>query len=185
MCGVGVSVQLVHCSDVSKLLQDLAEVSQPRFCELADQAEHGRTMAGPENAITAARSALTQSILAFAPTQRRAHVESAVLRVVYELTGAADAALTAETPLMEAGVDSLAATELSSRLRSLTGVALSPTIVFEEPTPRAIATHLITQAVGGAATTVSLSHVGGRCHAGCCCSSGRAMAWWMHRRGGT
>ena len=31
------------------------------------------------------------------------------------------------------------ATELSLRLRALTGVALSPTIVFEQPTPRAVA----------------------------------------------
>ena len=60
-----------------------------------------------------------------------------MLRVVRDLTGAPAAALTAETPLMEAGVDSLAATELSMRLRSLTGVALSPTLVFEQPTPRA------------------------------------------------
>ena len=62
-------------------------------------------------------------------------------RVVSELTGAPAASPTAETPLMEAGGDSLAATELSSRLRSLTGVALSPTIVFELPTPRAVAVH--------------------------------------------
>ena len=65
------------------------------------------------------------------------------MRVVRELTGAPAASLTPETPLMEAGVDSLAATELSSRLRSLTGVALSPTIVFEQPTPRAVAAHLL------------------------------------------
>ena len=48
-----------------------------------------------------------------------------MLGVVRELTGAPAASLTAETPLMEAGVDSLAATELSSRLRSLAGVVLS------------------------------------------------------------
>ena len=47
-----------------------------------------------------------------------------MLRVVRELTGSPASALSAETPLMEAGVDSLAATELSSRLRALTGVAL-------------------------------------------------------------
>ena len=46
---------------------------------------------------------------------------------------------------MEAGIDSLAATELSSRLRSLMGVALSPTLMFEHPTARAIAAHLIEQ----------------------------------------
>ena len=44
---------------------------------------------------------------------------------------------------MEAGVDSLAATELSSRLRALTGMQLSPTIVFEQPTARALRPHLV------------------------------------------
>ena len=51
-------------------------------------------------------------------------------------------------PLMEAGIDSLAATELSSRLRTLTGVPLSPTLVFEQPTARAISTHVLEHARG-------------------------------------
>ena len=55
--------------------------------------------------------------------------------------------MTASTPLMEAGIDSLAATELSSRLRAATGLALSPTLVFEQPTPRAIAAHVLEQLV--------------------------------------
>ena len=46
---------------------------------------------------------------------------------------------------MEAGIDSLAATALSSRLRSVTGVVLSPTLVFEQPTPRAVAAHIVEQ----------------------------------------
>ena len=44
---------------------------------------------------------------------------------------------------MEAGVDSLAATELSSSLRASTEIALSPTLLFEQPTARAIATHVV------------------------------------------
>ena len=75
--------------------------------------------------------------------QHMADLEAAVLRVVHELSGASGTSLSADMPLMEAGVDSLAATELSSRLRSLTGAALSPTLVFEQPTPRAIAKHLL------------------------------------------
>ena len=67
-----------------------------------------------------------------------------------ELTGAPVATLSAETPLMEAGVDSLAATELSLRVRVLTGEALSPTVVFELPTARAIAAHVAEQASGEA-----------------------------------
>ena len=77
-----------------------------------------------------------------------ADMEAAVMRIVRDLTGASTADLTAETPLMEAGVDSLAVTELSSRLRSLVGVALSPTMVFEQPTPRAVAAYLREQAAG-------------------------------------
>ena len=86
---------------------------------------------------------MVQRLLALEPAERRSHVEASVLRVVLELTGAASGAVGVETPLMEAGVDSLAATELSSRLRSLTGVALSSTVVFEHPSPRAIALHLL------------------------------------------
>ena len=86
------------------------------------------------------------------PAQSYAQVESLVLRVVCELAGATLASLMAETPLVDAGVDSLTATGLSSRLRSLTGVALSPTLVFEQPTPRAIAAHLLEQACPSPAT---------------------------------
>ena len=92
---------------------------------------------------------LAQSLAGVASSARHEHVETAVLRLVRDLTGADASAITAQTPLMEAGVDSLAATELSSRLRTLAGVALSPTIVFEHPTPRAVATHLL-DAHGGA-----------------------------------
>ena len=76
------------------------------------------------------------------PWQRLPHVEALVLRAVRELAGSEADAVSASTPLMEAGVDSLAATELSSRLREATGLALSPTLVFEQPTPRAIAEHV-------------------------------------------
>ena len=37
----------------------------------------------------------------------------------------------------------MAATELASRLRAYTGVALPPTLVFEQPTSRAISLHLL------------------------------------------
>ena len=49
------------------------------------------------------------------------------------------------------GSRSLAATELSARLRAETGLSLSPTLLFEQPTPRAVAAHLVALAMGGAA----------------------------------
>ena len=127
-----------------ELLRDLADASQPRFSELVALTKRGSpapVVAAPKStAPIAVGSALAQELASLGPAERQAHTESAVLRVVRELTGADGDAIVASTPLMEAGVDSLAATELSSRLRSLTGMSLSPTIVFEHPTPRAVAT---------------------------------------------
>jgi aryl carrier-like protein len=130
---------------VRELLQDLADDGQARFCELRAVRGCGNAATAPVaiRSEVAEETALAASIAPLAPSERCAHVESAVLRVVRELTGAAAAALTSATPLMEAGVDSLAATELASRLRSITGVAVSPTIVFEQPTSRAVAAHLL------------------------------------------
>ena len=84
-------------------------------------------------------TALASALSAMSPSQQQSHVEQLVLRVVQDLTDRDG--VSAETPLMEAGVDSLAATELASRLRTASEVALSSTIVFEQPTPRAIAAH--------------------------------------------
>ena len=59
-------------------------------------------------------------------------------------------------------MDSLAATELASRLRGLTGVALPPTVVFEQPTARAVAAHVVEElcaagAIVGAAPALGLA----------------------------
>ena len=57
-----------------------------------------------------------------------------------------------DTPLMEAGVTSQLAVRLAAQLKKLTGTALSATLVFEHPTPRAIAAHLsMTSEVDGQA----------------------------------
>ena len=97
--------------------------------------------------VSLAGTPFTQSLIMATALQRRTLAEAAVLRSVSELVGSS-AVLSAETPLMEAGVDSLAATELSARLRSLAGVPLSPTLMFEQPTARAVAAHLTTLVVG-------------------------------------
>ena len=113
-------------------------------------------------------SELAKVLMPLAPAEQRVYVEERVLRVVRELTGTPATALGADVPLMQAGVDSLATTELSSRLRMLTGVPISPTLVFEYPTPRAVATHLLHQV----ADVVSVSLPVAVVVPSCCADSG-------------
>lgn len=47
-----------------------------------------------------------------------------------------------DTSLLEAGVNSQHAVRLAARLKHLTGANISATLIFEHPTPRAIASHL-------------------------------------------
>eukprot|EP00964_Phaeocystis_antarctica_P082519 scaffold51764_cov63-Phaeocystis_antarctica.AAC.2 len=90
------------------------------------------------------------------PSKRQPHVEALVLKVVRALTGSDDV-IVASTPLMEAGIDSLAATELANQLREATGLVLSGTLVFEHPTPRAIAVHVLEELLGAAVLAVPMS----------------------------
>ena len=145
--GVASSVQGVHQSDARGLLQDLTDPSQARFGELMASSKYAHAVDGTELVALAgasAESAFGRSLMTVVPSERGAHAELLVLRVVRDLIDASSAPVSAETPLMEAGVDSLAATELSSRLRALMGVALSPTLIFEHPTARAIGAHVAT-----------------------------------------
>jgi acyl carrier protein len=105
---------------------------------------HAGGSAAAPTSCSARHAPLAAALARLARAERQQHAEAVVLDAVRELTGA-PATLSAETPLMEAGVDSLAATELSSRLRSVTGVSLSPTLIFEYPSSRAVAMHLIEQ----------------------------------------
>jgi acyl transferase domain-containing protein/acyl carrier protein len=88
-------------------------------------------------------SALSATLALLAPLQRRAHVEASVLRVVRELGGLDSAEVDADTPLMDAGIDSFTGAELPLRLRALMDIELSNTLQFEQPTPRAVAEHLL------------------------------------------
>jgi len=85
-------------------------------------------------------SSLGQAVSQLTPAEKRSYAEEAVLRVVHELTGLRTRS---DTPLIDVGVDSVVAIEFASHLCSVTGLTLTPTIAFEQPTSRAVAAHLL------------------------------------------
>ncbi|KOV92395.1 hypothetical protein ADK65_34535, partial [Streptomyces sp. NRRL B-1140] len=84
-----------------------------------------------------------------------------VLGVVREETatvlGRGDpAAIPADRPFKEMGFDSLTAVELRNRLGRAVGFALSPTVVFDHPTPAALVDHLLAELAPGELSVADL-----------------------------
>jgi acyl carrier protein len=75
------------------------------------------------------------------PEKRGGHVLDLVLRQVTQVLGGVDAQ--PDRPFRDLGFDSLTAVDLRNRLAAAAGTALPATLVFDHPTPAALAGRLL------------------------------------------
>jgi acyl transferase domain-containing protein len=86
---------------------------------------------------------LAQRIRQLTPNEQRRQLVEIVCTHAAAVLGHSDAhALDAERAFQDLGFDSLTGVELRKRLKTDTGLALSRTLIFDFPTPTALADHL-------------------------------------------
>jgi 8,8a-deoxyoleandolide synthase len=118
----------------------------------AARALRGQGPAGGETAAdTNAAARLRESLTALTDLERQDVLVDLVREHAAAVLGhASPDALTPDRPFKDLGFDSLTATELRNRLNAATGLRLPATLVFDHPTPTALAGLLRGELLGGA-----------------------------------
>ncbi|MER8162634.1 type I polyketide synthase, partial [Streptomyces sp. NPDC094472] len=139
----------------SPLLTDLPEVRQA--------ATRGAATATGEAAPVETASALARRLLGLPEAERHRALLDLVRTHVAEVLGHADVSdISAERAFREIGFDSLTAVELRNGLGAATDLRLPATLIYDYPTPLALADHLFAELLGGqVAVTGGASPVAG------------------------
>ncbi|WP_322756635.1 SDR family NAD(P)-dependent oxidoreductase, partial [Frankia sp. Cas3] len=110
----------------------------------------------PAAQVAAAHSGLAGRLAGLAPTERDQHLLDLVRAHAATVLGHARAdQLDSARAFKEAGFDSLTAVELRNRLSAAVGITLSSTVVFDHPTPTALAAHIGSELAGERVTVAS------------------------------
>ncbi|CAL9655143.1 type I polyketide synthase [Streptomyces sp. enrichment culture] len=97
-----------------------------------------------------ARPALVERVMSLPEAERSAALQRHVRQVAAAALGYADPGdVPADRAFRDMGFDSLTAVELRDRLTKDTGLRLPSTLVFDHPTPAALARHLDAELIGG------------------------------------
>ncbi|WP_344904716.1 SDR family NAD(P)-dependent oxidoreductase, partial [Actinomadura meridiana] len=111
-----------------------AHNSSPLLRGLAPRGRH---------ASSSSANALAQQLARLSPEQQLEHLLKVVRDQAAAVLGHSTAGtIVADRPFKELGFDSLTAVELRNRITSATQLRLPPTLIFDHPTPTALAGHL-------------------------------------------
>jgi polyketide synthase 7 len=132
---------------------------------LLSQLSTGRTRRVVDNSesMTASLTGLRTRLEGLTPEQRRSELVDLVCTNAAAVLGHLNVAeVNADTGFQDLGFDSLSAVELRNRLKAATGLTMSPTVIFDHPTPSALAEHFDTElAAATTATTAAATPTGG------------------------
>ncbi|WP_156767260.1 SDR family NAD(P)-dependent oxidoreductase, partial [Mycobacterium sp. E796] len=99
--------------------------------------------------IAMASTGLRARLAGLTPEQRHRELVDLVCGNAATVLGHSNTDVEAEQPFQDLGFDSLTAVELRNRLKNATGLTLSPTLIFDYPSPAALAEHLDGQLAAG------------------------------------
>ncbi|MGN9788878.1 beta-ketoacyl synthase N-terminal-like domain-containing protein [Nonomuraea sp. ZG12] len=143
----------------------VADVDWPRFSavfnaarswRLLDEIPEARQVAAEQGAVAVSGEAaeLLARLLGVSSTQRERIMTELVRGHAAAVLGhSSPDAVQAARAFRDMGFDSLTAVELRGRLNQATGLRLPSTVVFDYPSPLALARQLLTQLIGSAALT--------------------------------
>ncbi|WP_437712866.1 SDR family NAD(P)-dependent oxidoreductase [Sorangium sp. So ce448] len=125
---------------------------------LDDIPEARRALRSPSARQSAGSSTLKDRLLPLSPPDRdRALLDAVRVEVAAVLGVASPSTLERDRPLQELGLDSLMAVELRNRLAATAGLRLPATLLFDHPTPGALARFLGAQLLDGEARQAPLA----------------------------